>query len=59
MMMAAIAYNLKKLMKWTAKKVQADVKAMPENLRAAFLCQMRIISRKCLSLQPLILQPLL
>lgn len=28
MLMAAIAYNIKKLMRWTARKVQADVKAM-------------------------------
>ncbi len=28
MLMAAVAYNLKKLMKWQTKKVQADVKAL-------------------------------
>ncbi len=28
MLMSAIAYNLKKLMKWQTKKVQADVKAL-------------------------------
>jgi transposase len=37
MLMAAIAYNLKKLMKWTAKNVQADAKAMQQSLQAAFL----------------------
>jgi hypothetical protein len=36
-LMAAIAYNLKKLMKWTVKNVQADAKAMQQNLQAAFL----------------------
>ncbi len=36
MLMAAIAYNLKKLMKFTTKKVQADVKAMQANLQTAF-----------------------
>jgi transposase len=36
MLMAAIAYNLKKLLKWTAKKVQADVKAMQASLKTAF-----------------------
>src|SRR5690606_6110670 len=37
MLMAAVAYNLKKLMKFTTKKVQADVKAMQESLQSAFL----------------------
>src|SRR5215212_6241929 len=37
MLMAAVAYNLKKLMKWTAKKVQADVKAMQTSLQNFFL----------------------
>lgn len=36
MLMAAIAYNLKKLMKFTARKVQADVKAMQQSLQNAF-----------------------
>ena len=57
MLMAAIAYNLKKLMKWTSKKIQAEVKAMQGNLRAAFLCRISLINRKYLSLQPLFLQP--
>ena len=34
MLMAAVAYNLKKLMKFTTKKVQADVKAMQEGLQS-------------------------
>ena len=37
MLMAAVAYNLKKLMKFTANKVQADVKVMKQNLHNAFL----------------------
>jgi hypothetical protein len=36
MLMAAIAYNLKKLMKFTARKVQADVKATQQSLQNAF-----------------------
>ena len=35
MLMAAVAYNLKKLMKFTTKKVQADVKAMQQSLHKA------------------------
>ncbi len=33
MLMAAVAYNLKKLLKFTAKKVNADVKAMQKSLQ--------------------------
>ena len=36
MLMAAVAYNLKKLMKLTSRKVQADVKAMIESVQAQF-----------------------
>ncbi len=36
MLMAAVAYNLKKLMKWTARKVKADVKAMQADLQTLF-----------------------
>jgi hypothetical protein len=36
MLMAAIAYNLKKLMRFTARKVQADVKALQQSLQNAF-----------------------
>ena len=35
-LMAAVAYNLKKLMKFTATKVQADVKVIQQNLHNAF-----------------------
>ncbi len=37
MLMAAVAYNIKKLMKFTTKKVQADVKALREHMQTAFL----------------------
>lgn len=36
MLMAAVAYNLKKLMKFTTKKVQADVKAIEQSLQSTF-----------------------
>ena len=42
MLMAAVAYNLKKLMKFTAKKVQADVKAMQASLQNGFLMLLAI-----------------
>ena len=45
MTMAAIAYNLKKLMKWQSKKVQADVKALQQMLRSALLILTRNIKR--------------
>lgn len=37
MLMAAIAYNLKKLLKFTARKVQSNVQAMQVNRQALFL----------------------
>ena len=51
MLMAAVAYNIKKLMKFTTKKVQADVKAMQENLQAAFLRVTTTLSRNYFALQ--------
>ena len=40
MLMAAVAYNLKKLMKWTARKVQTDVKAIQVDMhRSFFMCK--------------------
>ena len=42
MLMAAIVHNLKKLMKWTTRNVQADVKAMQQSLQAAFLLLLAI-----------------
>jgi len=43
--MAATAYNLKKLMKWQSKKVQADIKALQNVLQSAFLILTSIIKR--------------
>jgi transposase len=37
MLMAAMAYNLKKLLKWEGKKTKADVKALYKSLRTDFL----------------------
>jgi len=51
MLMAAVAYNLKKLMKFTTKKVQADVKAMQESLQSAFLHVTTTLSRNYFALQ--------
>lgn len=51
MLMAAVAYNIKKLMKFTTKKVQADVKAMQESLQAAFLRITTTLSRNFFALQ--------
>ena len=36
MLMAAVAYNLKKLMKFTTRKVQSDVKAVQKSLQNTF-----------------------
>lgn len=44
MLMAAIAYNLKKLMKFITKKVQADVKALQASLQNAFLAVFGLIN---------------
>jgi transposase len=44
MLMAAIAYNIKKLMKWTARKVQVDAKALQINLQTAFFIVSSFIS---------------
>jgi len=43
--MAAIAYNLKKLMKWQPKKAQADIKALQNELQYALLILTGIIKR--------------
>jgi hypothetical protein len=36
MLMAAVAYNLKKLLKFTTRKVETDVKALQERLQNSF-----------------------
>lgn len=51
MLMAAVAYNLKKLMKFTTKKVQTDVKAMQESLQSAFLLVTATINRNAFAPQ--------
>jgi transposase len=56
MLMAAIAYNLKKLMKWTNKQALADTNALQKTLQPAFFDKIALINQKYLSLQPLILQ---
>ena len=38
--MAAIAYNLKKLLKWEDKKRQADAKALLQSMNSVFLMPM-------------------
>ncbi len=45
MTMAAIAYNLKKLMKWQSKKVEADIKAIRTGLQSALLTLTNSIKR--------------
>lgn len=45
MTMAAIAYNLKKLMKWQSKKVEADIKAIQDRLQLFFLTLTNTIKR--------------
>ena len=37
MLMAAAAYNPKKILKWKTKKLQADLKALQQNLQTAFV----------------------
>ena len=44
MLMAAIAYNLKKLLKFITRKVQADVKVMQQRLHNAFFLSINYIS---------------
>ena len=52
MLMAAVAYNLKKLMKWTAKKVQADVKAMHVDMHRSFFTFQSLVSFSYFLLRP-------
>ncbi len=42
--MAAIAYNLKKLMKWTVRKAQADVKALQIKARKSLLKHLYLLT---------------
>jgi transposase len=43
MLMAAVAYNLKKLMKFTTRKVQSDVKALQQTLHTAFSASLKAV----------------
>jgi transposase len=52
MLMAAIAYNLKKLLKFTTRKVQTNVQVMQGNLQALFLRKTRLIKPTYLLLAP-------
>jgi len=45
MTMAAIAYNLKKLMKWQSKKVEADIKGLRYGLQSLFFILTGTIKR--------------
>lgn len=52
MFMAAMAYNLKKLLKWEDKKRRTDAKALKQTLQAAFLILTDSIKRFWMLLQP-------
>lgn len=52
MTMAAIAYNLKKLMKWEDKNRQADTKALRQSMQSVFLMLTGSIKRFTTLLQP-------
>ncbi len=56
MLMAAIAYNLKKLLKFTARKVQTNVQVMQVNLQALFLSKTRLAKATYFLLLPLYLK---
>jgi hypothetical protein len=50
MLMAAIAYNLKKLLKFTTRKVQTKTQAMQASLSALFFGKLRYIKHSYLLL---------
>ena len=52
MLMAAIAYNLKKLLKFTTRKVQTNVAVMQGNLQALLFGKTRLIKPTYLLLEP-------
>ena len=45
MLMAAVAYNLKKLMKFTTPKAQADIKALQKRMKDCFSGLIATINR--------------
>ena len=53
MLMAAIAYNLKKLLKFTTKKVQTNIQAMQVILQALFLSKTCPAKPTCFLLAPI------
>ncbi len=53
MLMAAIAYNLKKLLKFTTRKVQNNVQAMQVSLQSLFLSKTSLTKRIYFSLAPI------
>ena len=48
MLMSAVAYNLKKLLKFTAKRVEAGAEALQKGLKASLLALTAIIKRRIL-----------
>ena len=56
MLMAAIAYNLKKLLKFTTRKVQTNVQVMQVNQQALFLSKTSLTKATCFLLLPLYLK---
>ena len=56
MLMAAIAYNLKKLLKFTTRKVQTHVAAMQVNLQALLLAEINLCKPELRLLQPIYLK---
>ncbi len=52
MLMAAIAYNLKKLLKFTTRKVQTNTQVMQVNLQALFLRITCFTKSTCFLLTP-------
>lgn len=52
MLMAAVAYNLKKLMKFTTRKVQTNVKALQEGLHYSILKLLLTIDRHNMAATP-------
>ena len=53
MLMAAITYNLKKLLKFTTRKVQTNVAVVQVNLQALFLVKIGLIKPTYFLLAPL------
>ncbi len=56
MLMAAIAYNLKKLLKFTARKVETNIQVMQVNLQALFLSKTSLTRATYFLLLPLYLK---